>query len=366
MKIPFLDLRITDRKQRAELLKAMDAVFRHGRLVLGPEVAKLEKKIAARCGRKYAVAVNSGTDALYLALKSSNIGQGDEVITTAMSWIATANAITLTGATPVYADINDDLNIDPESIVKLITSKTKAILPVHFTGKICRMNEIMKIAKQNKLLVIEDAAQSFGAGYHGKKAGSFGFIACFSMNPMKIFAACGEAGMVVTDERRIYERLLALRYNGTVNRVECIEPSLNARMDTLQAAILLKRLRSVDSIVRRRREIASMYHAALSSYVDVPLESKGCRDVYYSYTLRTKHRDALKNFLEQKGIETKIWHPLLMPEHPAYRKRARGEYPKASRLVKQILCIPNHEKLRDEEVRYIIENIREFFKGNKS
>lgn len=359
-------MRVTDRKQRAELMHAVEAVFRHGRLVLGPEVEKLEKQVAKRCDRKYAVAVNSGTDALFLALKSIDIGQGDEVITTAMSWIATANAIALTGATPIFADINEDLNIDPDSITPLITSKTKAILLVHFTGKICRMSEIMKIAQKHRLIVIEDAAQAFDACHHGQKAGSFGFIACFSMNPMKIFAACGEAGMVVTDENDVYERLLSLRYNGTVNRVECIEPSLNARMDTLQAAILLKRLRSVGRIAERRRKIASMYNTGLSECVDVPVESKGCRDVYYSYTLRTKHRDALKNFLEQKGIETKIWHPLLMPEHAAYRKKARGKYPKAKHIVKQILSIPNHEKLQDRDVRYIVESIRGFFKGKKS
>lgn len=362
-KVPFLDLRITDDYARQELLSAIDTVFRHGRLIMGPEVQELERQVAARCSRKYAVGVNSGTDALFLGLKSLGIGPGDEVITTALSWVATANAIALTGATPVFADIRDDLNIDPASVQRLITPGTKAIMPVHYTGKVCQMSVLMQLAEEHGLLVIEDASQAFGACHHGRKAGSFGEIACFSMNPMKVFAACGEAGMVLTDREDIYHCLIALRYNGTVNREECIAVSLNGRLDTLQAAILLKRLANVEHIIPKRREIAAWYNERLAGVVETPKEAEGEWDVYYTYTIRATHRDELKAFLEAKGIETKIQHPYLMPQQPVYRETARGEFPNAQRLVKQVLCIPANEKITREDVDYVAACIREFYKG---
>ena len=360
-RVAFLDLRIADSASRKDLLTAIDAVFRHGRFIIGPEVLELEKQIAAGCGRKYAVGVNSGTDALFLGLKSLDIGPGDEVITTSLSWIATANAIALTGATPVFADIRDDLNIDPVSVQKLVTPHTRAIVPVHYTGKVCQMSALMRIAGEHELLVIEDAAQAFGARHHGQAAGSFGVIACFSMNPMKVFAACGEAGMVVTDREYVYQRLISLRYNGTVDREKCVDVSLNGRLDTLQAAVLLKRLPHVEQIVQKRREIASRYDRQLKGLVQVPTEAEGERDVYYTYTIQTDRRDELKAFLEDKGIETRIQHPYLMPEQPVYRDAARGQFPNAQRLVKRVLCIPVHEKLTQADTDYVVACIREFY-----
>jgi dTDP-4-amino-4,6-dideoxygalactose transaminase len=362
-RVPFLDLRITDEAERQDLLEAVDAVFRHGRIVLGPEVAELERQVAARCGRKYGVAVNSGTDALFLALKALGLGPGDEVITTALSWIATTNAIALTGATPVFADIGDDLNIDPDSARKLITPRTKALLPVHYTGKVCRMNELAALATEHGLALVEDAAQAFDASHHGRKAGSFGALACFSMNPMKVFAACGESGMVLTDREGLYELLISLRYNGTVNREECVRVSLNGRPDTLQAAILLRRLARVDALIEKRRQIAAWYNEQLEGVVGTPREEEGERDVYYTYQVRTARRDELKAFLEANGVETKIQHPMLMPQQPAHRNGARGDFPNALRLVKQILCLPAHEKLTRADVDYVAGCVRRFMEG---
>lgn len=359
--VPFLDLRIPDAERR-ELLAAVETVFRHGRLVLGPEVQELERQVASRCGRKYAAGVNSGTDALFFALKSLGIGAGDEVITTALSWVATANAIAMTGATPVFADIRDDLNIDPASVGRLIGPKTKAILPVHYTGKVCAMAPLMGLAKKHGLHLVEDAAQAFDARHLGQKAGAFGVIGCFSMNPMKVFAACGEAGMAVTDREDIYEKLIALRYNGAVNRETCIQPSLNGRLDTLQAAILLCRLKGVEAIIQKRREIAGWYAERLAGVVGIPAEADGEWDVYYTYTIRASRRDELKAFLETKGIETKIQHPLLMPEQPAYRTGVKGESSNAQRLVKQVLCIPGNEKITKDDVDYVAAAIQEFYR----
>src|SRR5438270_13014147 len=360
-KVPFLDLRVTDDNERQNLLAAVDAMLRHGRIVLGPEVQELEREIALRCGRKYGVGVNSGTDALYLGLKSLGIGKGDEVITTVLSWIATANAIALTGATPIFADIDDDLNVDPARVERLITPRTKALMSVHYTGKMCRMTQLMQIANEHNLLVVEDASQAFDARYQGRIAGSFGDIACFSMNPMKVFAACGEAGMIVTDREDIYEKLISLRYNGTINREECVETSLNGRLDTLQAAILLRRLDGVKDIIQKRREIASWYDPQLKDVVGIPKEAGGEEDVYYTYQIRADRRNELKTFLETRGIETKIQHPYLMADQPAYQHLQQKVFPNARRLVERILCIPAHEKLTRADIDYVPSNIREFY-----
>lgn len=359
-KVPFLDLRITDDAERLELLEAVDTVFRHGRLVVGPEVDAFERRVADLCGRRLAVGMSSGTDALYMALRAFDLGPGDEVITTSLSWIATANGIRLTGATPVFADLQDDLNLDPASVRRLITPRTRAIVPVHYAGKICRMDEILAIAAEHQLLVIEDAAQAWGATLDGRPAGSFGDAACFSMNAMKVLAACGDAGAVVTDRSDVAERLVRLRYNGTVNRETCLEPSLNGRLDTLQAAILLKRLDRVGEIIERRRDIAAFYRQALSGVVAVPQERPGERDIYYTFQIQTPRRDELKAHLEAQGIETKIQHPILMPDQPAYRDGVRAETTRAREIVQRILCIPAHEKLRHADLEYVVSAIHSF------
>lgn len=359
-KVPFLDLRLNT-SERKELLSVIDAVLAHGRIVLGPEVQELEKQIADYCGRKFAVGVGSGTDAIFLGLKSLGIGPGDEVITTSLSWIATANAIALTGATPVFADICDDLNIDPESVRTLVGPRTKAILPVHFTGKVCKMPDLIKLADEYKLLLIEDAAQAFGATLHGRRAGSFGEIACFSMNQMKIFGSCGDAGVVVTDREDIQRKLIALRHNGMVDRTECIEVSLNGRIDTIHAAILLHRLPQVEEIIAKRREIAGWYDERLAGLVELPVQQEGERDIHFSYQIRTDRRDALMAFLSEKGIETQIQHPVLMPQQAAYKAGVRSTFPNAEKMVKRILCLPNNEKLSLEDIDYVSDSIKTFF-----
>ncbi len=357
--VPFLDLRVPP-EERELLLQAIDRVFQHGRFVLGPEMVEFEAAVADSCNRKFAVGVGSGTMALFLGLKSLGIGPGDEVITTSLSWIATANAIALTGAAVVFADIKDDLNIDPESVSRLITAKTKAIIPVHYTGKMCDMESLDALARKHRLKIIEDAAQAFGALYNGRPAGSFGDLACFSMNPMKVLAACGEAGIVLTDDQTVYERLLALRYNGTVNKEWCIEPSLNGRLDTVQAAILLERLKTINSIIEKRRKFAAIYGAALAPFVRVPMELPNERDIYYTYQIRTPHRDALKLYLEERGIEVKIQHPILMSKQPIYEKLT-CDSSRAEKIVQEILCLPIHEKLVESQLHYVAESVADFF-----
>ncbi len=359
--IPYLDLSIKDSKRRKELLDAVDRVLSHGRVILGPEVKEFEEKVAAYSQTKYALGVNSGTDALYLALRCLDIGPGDEVITTPLSWIATCNAITLTGATPVFIDIEKDLNLNPDLIQSAITPRTKAVLPVHYTGQPCRINEILKIAQKNNLYLIEDAAQAFGSHHKGKMAGSFGHISCFSMNPMKVFSSYGEAGAVVTNNLKFHQKLESLRYAGTINKEDCHYPSLNGRIDTIQAAMMLVNLRYLEEKIECRRRVAQWYLSGLKDVVTLPEESPGNFHTYYSYTIVTPQRDELKQYLTSKGIETKIQHPILMPHHTAYKSLYNSHLPQAERLVKEILCLPNHEELSKEDVSFIIDTIKDFF-----
>jgi len=362
-RVPFLDLSIRDKSERDAILAAIETVLSHGRLILGPEVQDLERRIAAFCGRRHGIGVGSGTDALILGLKALGLGAGDEVITTPLSWLATGSAILANGATPVFADVDETLNLDPATIEALITPRTKAVLAVHFTGRLARMTEIGEIARRHRLLVIEDGSQAFGATLDGKPCGSFGDLACISLGPMKLLGALGDAGIVLTDSEQVAERLLRLRHSGVVDRDTCIELSHNCRLDTVQAAVLLHRLGGYRTAIARRREIAHRYGRELGGLVAIPPVLQGYGDVFYTYTIRTPHRDALRQHLADAGIETRIHHPVLMTDQPAFQGKVRGRSPKAAVLVGEILSIPAHEKLSDGDQGLVIAAIKEFFEA---
>ena len=302
MRVRFLDLSIKDDAEKAGVLQAISTVLDHGRIVLGPEVFEFERKVAAFCRRRYAVGVGSGTDALIIGLKALDIGPGDEVITTPLSWLATGSAILINGATPVFADIDDTLNLDPTTIESLITDKTKAILPVHFTGRLAPMPEISAIARRHGLLVIEDGAQAFGATLNEVPCGGFGDMACISLNAMKILGAIGDAGVVLTDDPAIAKRLDMLRHSGVTDREYCQILSHNCRLDTLQAAVLLKRLVRLPATINRRRNIAARYGRELRGIVATPHSAPGYQDAVYTYTIRTSRRDELQAHLTSLGI----------------------------------------------------------------
>jgi dTDP-4-amino-4,6-dideoxygalactose transaminase len=362
-RVAFLDLSIQDKSERDAILAAIETVLSHGRVILGPEVQDLERRIAAFCGRRYGIGVGSGTDALILGLKALGLGAGDEVITTPLSWLATGSAILANGATPVFADVDETLNLDPATIEALITSRTKAILAVHFTGRLARMRQIGEIAKRHRLLVIEDGSQAFGATLDGKPCGSFGDLACISLGPMKLLGALGDAGIVLTDSEQVAERLLRLRHSGVVDRDTCVELSHNCRLDTVQAAVLLHRLGGYRTAIARRCEIAHRYSRELAGLVATPPVLQGYGDVFYTYTIRTPHRDALRQHLADAGIETRIHHPILMTDQPAFQGKVRGHSPKAAVLVGEILSIPAHEKLSDDDQGLVIAAIEEFFEA---
>lgn len=361
MKISYRNLSVKDPVLKAELLEAVDRVLSHGRLILGPELISFEEKIATYCGRRYAIGVNSGTDALYLALRALDVGPGDEVITTPLSWIATVNAIVLAGATPVFVDIGRDLNINAELIEGAITPRTRAIVPVHFTGQMCDMTHIMNLADSRQLLVIEDGAQAFGAERDGIKCGASGKLSCFSMNPMKVYNAYGEAGAILTDDDAIKGRLESLRYNGTVNKQDCHFPSLNGRLDTIQAAMLLVSLKHLEKKIESRRGIAETYRRLLTDLVQCPIEHPESRHIYYAYTILAERRDQLMRYLAEQGIETQVQHPIPMPHHTAYRGRFMANIPECEEAVQKILCLPNQDDMTGEEIGYVCRSIREFY-----
>ncbi len=361
-RIPFRDLGVRDPELRAELLAAVERVLIHGRLILGPEHDQFESVTAEYCQRRFCVAVNSGTDALYLALRTLDIGAGDEVITTPLSWIATVNAIVLTGARPVFVDIGPDLNIDPARIEAAITPRTRAILPVHFTGQVAAMAAILAAGQKHGLPVVEDGGQAFAARQNGAPSGSFGTLGCFSMNPMKVWNAYGEAGAIVGDDPRLRDRLRSLRYAGTVNKEDCREPGLNGRLDTLQAAMLLVSHQRLPQKLAQRRRLAKLYDEHLDGVVERPRVPPGNEHTYYSYTILAERRPALIEFLAARGIETKIQHKYLMPLHSAYRHRwPHPDMPVAQRAVERILCLPNDDHLSEADVLRVIAAVRDFY-----
>lgn len=360
MKVPFLDLRVQE-PLKSELLDAVAGVLDHGRILLGPELDEFEQMVAGKVGVKHAVGVDSGSSALLLALRALDIGPGDEVITTSLSWIATANAITAAGAKPIFVDIGDDLNIDPACIEAAISDKTKAIIPVHFCGKMCDIKAICEIAEKHNLKVIEDCAQAFGGENEYGTAGSFSSIACFSMNCMKVLHSYGEAGCTVTNDDILAEKLQLLRYAGTKNRQDCHVPSMNHRLDTIQAAMLLVNLRRYDEIVGRRRAIAAKYHELLGDVVGYQDTGTQMGHIYYTFSIFADDRDGLMEFLGKNEIETKLNHNPLMPYHTAYKPMGQGPFPNAERLQESAMCLPVHEKLTDEQVEFVSAKVKDFY-----
>ena len=357
--VRFLDLSVGEAERR-RYLAAIDKIQTSGMILNGPEVGDFEREVAAYCGANFAVGCGSGTAALYLALKCMHIGPGDEVILPALSFVGTANAVTAVGAKPVFVDIRRDMLIDPDKVEEAITPRTKAIMPVHFNGTVCDMDALRAISERRAIPIVEDAAPAFGAVYRGRKAGTFGPVGCFSMNPMKVLGGIGEAGIVIAETEALAERLNELRYHGMRNKEVCIDVSLNARLDTIQAAVLSIRLQSIEANLKRRAEIAQRYAAHLSNVVEVPRVPADSRSAWYSYAILCDRRDALAKALLSQGIECKIYHPTLMPDHPAHA----GDVSHLSigrGVVDQILCLPVYEKFSDADVDRVSEAVVSFY-----
>lgn len=360
--VKYVDLAIKDPILKEEILDSINNILTSGQFILGEIVEKFEENIARYLGVKYAIGVNSGTDALSLSLRAFKIGDGDEVITVSNSFLATVSAIIEVNAKPVFVDISDDLNIDPELIEEKITGKTKAIIPVHLSGKPAKMNEIIKVARKYNLKVIEDAAQSIGTEYFSKKTGSIGDVGCFSMHPLKTLNACGDAGLITTNDDELFLKLNQLRNLGLKNRNESDFWGCNSRLDAIQAAILDIKLKYIDSWIEKRRKNAKFYIDKLKDILIVPNEEEHEKHSYHTFVVQTENRDILQKFLEENKIETKIHYPIPIHKQKAaiYLNTRDKDLPKTILFAKRIMSLPIYQDLTDQHLSYVAEKTQSF------
>lgn len=364
MKIPIFDPKRHYKLLERESLAATKKVLSSGRLVLGEETRQFEKEFARFCGTRYATMVNSGTSALLATLLTYEIGSGDEVITVPNSFAATAQAIYFSGAKPVFVEIEPTTyNIDPKKIEKAITKNTKAIIVVHLYGHPAEMEKIKKIARKHKLLIIEDAAQAQGAKYKGKSVGNLGNAGCFSFFVTKNLPSFGTSGIVTTNNKTVAEKIKILRDNGLVEKGKHIL-SLNFMPEELQAAFLRTKLRHLKKWNTRRRKIASYYKKHLFDLpLVLPKEEKGVYHVYYQFVIRTKNRDKLQAYLENKGVQTRVYYPIPIHLQPGFKylDYKRGSFPGAETTAKEILSLPMYPELTDKEVKFTVSQVKKFF-----
>ena len=363
MNIPLIDLSIQHQNLRSEINSAIERVLDRADFILGQDVNKLEEEFAEYCGTKFAVGVDSGLSALKLSLLALGIGSGNEVIVPAHTFTATAAAVTLAGATPVFVDVDPvTLTIDPEKIKNAITPNTKAIIPVHLYGLPADMNRIMDIAEKYNVVVVEDACQAHGARYHGKRTGSLGHAAGFSFYPTKNLGACGDAGIVTTNDAKVAETIRALRNCGQLTKnVHTLVP-FNHRLDSMQAAILRVKLPYLTEWVESRNRLGALYNQLLPDSVLKPVEPPGYCHVYHLYVIQSQNRDALQAYLKEHGIGTAIHYPNPVHLQPFYANGSdrHGQFPVTERACNEILSLPMYPELTEEQIRQVVASITEF------
>ena len=362
--IPYVDLPAQGREQLAELRRIFEQVLLRGSFVgADEEIERFEGRIAEFCGTEHAVALNSGTDALILAMIAAGIGPGDEVITPPNSFVASTATIVHVGAKPVFADVLPDQNIDPAAIERAVTPRTKAIMPVHLTGRVCRMDEILDIAARRRLIVIEDAAQSIGSLYQGRRSGSFGRFGCFSAHPLKNLNALGDAGYVTTNDKAAAERMRRLRSHGMADRASAEEWGVVSRMDVLQAAVLNYRLDKLPEVIAKRRDNAARYQQLLKhERIFVPPCRQDEYNTFHTFVIQLDRRDALQAYLRERGIKTAIHYPLPIHLQPAARGLGykRGDFPAAERQAGRILTLPINQYMTPADVETVAGEILHF------
>ena len=366
--IPYVNIGNQWEQDREELLPILDQVLKSGQYIGGDEVEKFERNVAKYCNAEYAISLNSGTDALVMALHLSGIGRGDEVITPPNSFIASTAVIVHLGATPVFVDVLSDQNIDPEKIENAITKKTKAIIPVHLTGRMCNMDPIMNIAEKNDLIVIEDAAQAIGSKYKNQLSGSMGHVGCFSTHPLKNLNACGDGGFITTNDEKLYNFTKSLCSHGMQKRNVVNQFGYVSRMDNLQAAILNFRLAKLDKIIEKRRSNARLYNNGINDEsVFIPVESDYEFNTYHTFVIQFEKRDLLQSYLKENNIDTAIHYPIPIHLQPAakYLGYNHGDFPIAEKQAENILTLPVNQSLSNKEINIVIEKINQFLKENK-
>jgi dTDP-4-amino-4,6-dideoxygalactose transaminase len=363
VKYSYLDEQFKDYEP---IFKKIARVVETGDYTLGLEVAEFEEKFASLLGAKYGIGVNSGTDALFLSLKAIGVGTGDEVITATNTFIATAGAIAAAGARPVYVDVTDEYVIDPDLIENAITSRTRAIIPVHYAGVPADMDRIMEIGRKQALPIVEDSCQAFSAALNGKCVGTFGVTGAFSLHPLKNLNVWGDSGIIITDSEEIKNRLLLLRNHGLRNRDEVDFFGYNSRLDTIQAVVANHLLQDSEWITENRIKWANQLDMAfkqMSEVIKVPLRRKNKRYVHHLYMIMVKNRDNLLKYLIEKDIEAKIHYPvpLHLQRCSAHLGYKEGDFPVAEDQARSLITLPVHQHLESEHVEYMIDNIIAFY-----
>lgn len=368
MKVPFLDLKAQYATIQAEICEAIDGVCESQRFILGPEVQALEEEIAMFCGARFAVGVSSGTDALLAALMSIGVGAGDEVLTTAYSFFATAGVIARLGARPVFVDIDlKTFNLDATRVGEKVSPRTKAIMPVHLFGRCADMEPMLRAAKQSAIHIIEDAAQAIGSqdGQRGQ-AGTIGHMGCFSFFPSKNLGAFGDGGMVVTNDEKLADNLRILRVHGGKPKYHHRLVGGNFRLDALQAAILRVKLKYLPSWTEARRNNAGRYRSlfeemGLLDRIALPEDTPG--HIYNQFVVRLPERDRLQQFLQERGVETEVYYPLPLHLQECFDNLGykRGDFPQAETAARESLALPIYPELSEEQQRYVVSQIRDFY-----
>jgi dTDP-4-amino-4,6-dideoxygalactose transaminase len=363
--VPMLDLAAQYRPIQDEIKAAINRVLESQHFILGPEVKALEQEVARYCGRQFGVGVASGTDALILALCACGVGPGDEVIVPSFTFIATADSVSILGATPVFADIDPiTFCIDPERIAKKISSKTKAIVPVHLYGQAADMDPILFLAAKHNLFVVEDTAQAIGATYKGRKAASMGNLGCLSFFPSKNLGGYGDGGMIVTDSEDFAKKLQSLRAHGTTKKYFSEVQGWNSRLDEIQAAILRVKLRYLDNWGTRRRERATYYESLLHQQVPsviTPATASSGDHVFHQYTVRVQRRDAISKALAERGIASTVYYPVPIHIQPIYASLGykHGDLPESERAAIEVLSLPIYPELTDTQIESVVSSLAE-------
>lgn len=364
MKVPYLDLKAQYDDLREELDEAVRRVIADTAFAGGPYVAAFEEEFAAYCQCEYAAGVSSGTNAIHLALLALGVGPGDEVITAANTFIATAEAVSHCGATPVFADCDPETyTLDPLSAEAAITPRTKVIIPVHLFGQPADMDSFVALAEKYGVQIVEDASQAHGAEYKGRRVGSIGVAGCFSLYPGKNLGAYGDAGIVVSRDKKLIDRIKLLRDHGSVRKYEHVEIGWNARMDGVQGAILSVKLRYLDEANNQRRKNAQYYNELFTGVPGIqrPKEHPACRHVYHIYSICSDRRDELQKHLSARGIGVGIHYPKSLHLQPAYAYLGKGENscPVAESLARRYLSLPMFPELKKGQIRYVVDAVKE-------
>jgi len=368
MEVPFLDLKVQYRQIESELLPILTNAMENAAFIGGPQVSGFEEEFSQFCDSKYCVGLNSGTDALRFALMAADVGSEDEVITVPNTFIATTEAISQTGARPVFVDVDPGTcNMDPSKIEPAITDRTKAIIPVHLYGQPADMDSILDIANRHGLVVIEDACQAHGALNKGRKAGSIGLAGCFSFYPGKNLGAFGEGGAVVTQDEKIAKKIQMIRDHGQSKKYYHDMEGYNGRLDAIQAGVLRLKLKRLPSWNASRQKNAVYYNEKLADIpeIQLPVEAVFAKSVYHLYVIHTDRRDELQKFLSEKGIATGLHYPLPLHLQRAYVHMGlkEGAFPVAENSARRLLSLPMFAELTTDQIDYVTEQIRSFFKS---